>query len=97
MNLAQTLEKEPMKMDWWIEVLSTNPCCTYYFGPFESFHQAILDQNGYIEDLVNEGAQGITVDIKWCQPQELTILPKDELAEISQMWGFHYLANSSET
>ncbi len=85
MNLAQTIEKEPMEMHWWIEIFSTQPCCTYYFGPFESDQQAFLDQDGYIEDLVNEGAQGITVQIKWCKPKELTIFAKDELAQSFQM------------
>lgn len=93
MNLAQTIENEPMEKDWWLEILSTEPCCTYYFGPFETAEQAIVDQNGYIEDLVNEGAQGITVEIKWCKPKELTIFPMDELAESFQMWEFHELAN----
>lgn len=50
-----------------------------------SAQQAIVDQDGYIEDLVNEGAQGITLQIQWCKPKELTICPKDELAESFQM------------
>ncbi|WP_414587401.1 DUF1816 domain-containing protein [Scytonema sp. PCC 10023] len=85
MNLAQIIKKEPMEKGWWLEIVSSQPCCTYYFGPFESAQQAILDQDGYIEDLVNEGAQGITVQIQWCKPKELTICPKDELAESFQM------------
>ncbi|WP_248277713.1 DUF1816 domain-containing protein [Brasilonema sp. UFV-L1] len=70
-----------MKMDCWVEIISNKPCCTYYFGPFDNVEQAIVDQDGYIEDLVNEGAQGITVQIKWCEPKELTIFPKDELVK----------------
>lgn len=85
MNLAQTIENEPMEKGWWLEILSTKPCCTYYFGPFETAQQAIVNQNGYIEDLINEGAQGITAEIKWCKPKELTIFPRDELAESFQM------------
>lgn len=68
-------------MDWWVEIISNKPCCIYYFGPFDSVQQATVDQNGYIEDLVNEGAQEITVQIKCCKPNELTIFPKDELVE----------------
>ncbi|NES84519.1 MAG: DUF1816 domain-containing protein, partial [Moorea sp. SIO2B7] len=50
----------------------TQPRCTYYFGPFDSFNEAQSHQPGYIEDLQEEGAEGITVEIKQCQPQILT-------------------------
>jgi hypothetical protein len=33
MNLAEIIEKEPMEKGWWIEIVSSKPCCTYYFGP----------------------------------------------------------------
>jgi hypothetical protein len=69
-----------------VEILIARPCCTYYFGPFESVEEAVLAQPGYIEDLVNEGAQGIAVQIKWCKPRNLTIFFEDELAESSECW-----------
>ncbi len=58
---------------WWIEINTTIPLCIYYFGPFNSYHEARLQQPGYIEDLVKEKAIDITVKIKKCQPTNLTI------------------------
>ncbi len=87
MKLAETVEKKQIEMDWWVEIITTKPCCIYYFGPFKNAQEAVLAQDGYIEDLVNEGAQEITVQIKWCKPTELTIFPEDKLAESFQMWG----------
>jgi Domain of unknown function (DUF1816) len=58
---------------WWVEVRTDIPCCTYYFGPFNRAREAKLAQAGYIDDLVQEKAFGITVEIKQCQPELLTI------------------------
>lgn len=58
---------------WWVEIATERPKCLYYFGPFNSAEEAKQAQAGYIEDLEQEGNQGITVAVKWCQPQELTI------------------------
>ncbi len=58
---------------WWVEVVTQNPKCTYYFGPFFSSAAASKASNGYIEDLEIEGAQGIIVNIKRCKPSVLTI------------------------
>ena len=66
---------------FWIEVVTTKPKCTYYFGPFLSEPEAIAAQSGYIEDLEVEGAQGIAVAIKRCKPSNLTIF--DESGEAS--------------
>lgn len=61
------------KMPWWIEIKTHQPYCIYYFGPFNTIGQARRDRDGYIEDLVEEKAYGITVDIKQCSPNILTI------------------------
>lgn len=61
------------KLPWWVEIKTNIPPCIYYFGPFDRLKEAKLAQHGYIEDLVEEKAQGITVEIKRCQPQILTI------------------------
>lgn len=61
------------KIPWWLEVRTTLPCCTYFFGPFDSFKEARREQDGYIEDLVAEKAFGITIEIKQCQPTFLTV------------------------
>lgn len=58
---------------WWVKVVTEIPRCTYYFGPFDSDQEAKLAQRGYIEDLEQEGALGITVHILQDQPPILTI------------------------
>ncbi len=58
---------------WWIEVITQDPRCTYYFGPFLSTKEASAALNGYVEDLEQEGAIGIKVQVKRCKPQALTI------------------------
>lgn len=58
---------------WWIEIVTQNPRCTYYFGPFLSSKEAKEGIKGYVEDLEMEGAQGIIVDVKRCRPANLTI------------------------
>lgn len=73
MNLSFPLPfLEEQDNHWWIKISTATPDCTYYFGPFESKREAKSHQNGYVEDLVRERAQGITVETKWCQPESLT-------------------------
>lgn len=62
---------------FWVEIVTDNPQCTYYFGPFLSEAEARERENGYREDLENEGAQGITVTIKRCKPTNLTIFDEE--------------------
>jgi Domain of unknown function (DUF1816) len=62
-----------LKMPWWVEIKTTLPLCIYYFGPFHCKKAARLSQSGYIEDLVQEKALGITVEIKRLQPKVLTV------------------------
>lgn len=57
----------------WVEIVTEKPRCTYYFGPFVSSQEAEAAKPGYIEDLEQEGAQGIRVSIKRCKPTILTI------------------------
>lgn len=58
---------------WWIEIRTSIPQCTYFFGPFKSHKKAKQEQSGYIEDLIQEKAFGITVEIKQCRPTSLTV------------------------
>lgn len=60
---------------WWIKIDTSAPSCTYYFGPFNSKKEANIHQPGYVEDLVREKAQGISVETKRClhSPESLTI------------------------
>lgn len=61
------------ELDWWIEVRTDKPSCIYYFGAFYSFTAAALAQHGYIQDLQDEDAKIISIKIKQCQPQQLTV------------------------
>ncbi len=58
---------------WWLEISTELPQCIYYFGPFDRREEAIEYRAGYLEDLIEEGATGIEVNIKKCQPQVLTL------------------------
>ncbi|GET41014.1 protein of unknown function DUF1816 [Microseira wollei NIES-4236] len=60
-------------MLWWLEVKTKQPYCIYYFGPFDSASEAEQAQEGYLEDLKQEGAQEIEIQIKFYSPNELTI------------------------
>jgi hypothetical protein len=60
-------------LPWWVVIQTTKPRCRYYFGPFDSAQEAKSNQTGYVEDLTEEGAEGISVQIQQCQPEELTI------------------------
>ena len=64
---------------WWLEIKTAKPYCIYWFGPFVSSLQARLYQSGYVEDLVEEQAEGITIKLKQCQPKQLTICSDSEL------------------
>ena len=68
-----------MGLACWVEIVTDNPRCTYYFGPFVSEQEAHAAKSGYVEDLENEGAQGISVTVRRCKPTNLTIF--DELGE----------------
>ncbi|VEP12872.1 conserved hypothetical protein [Hyella patelloides LEGE 07179] len=61
------------KNPWWVEIRTAMPCCTYFFGPFNNIKEAKQKQSGYIDDLIEEKALGITVEIKQCQPNFLTV------------------------
>ncbi|BFM41300.1 DUF1816 domain-containing protein [Synechocystis sp. LKSZ1] len=59
-------------LPWWIEIYTDYPRCLYYFGPFESLVEAQAHQAGFAEDLHQEGAESLVVQIKQCQPPILT-------------------------
>ena len=66
-----SLENEHI-LPWWVAITTTRPHCIYYFGPFDNFPEAYGHHGGYVEDLQEEGAQGIIINIKQCQPLVLT-------------------------
>lgn len=59
--------------EWWVEIVTKQPNCLYYFGPFDSEEEAKANENGYLQDLQDEGAQEIQVMIWQGQPQKLTV------------------------
>ena len=67
----ESIEKS-FELPWWVEISTTHPKCLYYFGPFDNREEAVSHQGGYIQDLLGEGAQNITVYIKQCHPLTLT-------------------------
>ena len=83
MQITKFLQKtltsglQQIGLAWWVEIVTAEPHCTYYFGPFTSSEEAQLAQAGYIEDIEQEGAQKINAQVKWCKPRELTVC--DEL------------------
>ena len=63
---------------YWLKISTKVPKCVYYFGPFDSPLEAKALQAGYIEDLMEEDARGIDVEIERCpQPPQLTISEED--------------------
>ena len=71
-SLTQIRKLEKIEFGWWVEIVTCLPACSYYFGPFSSIHEAASAQIGYLEDLKQEGAKGIMLRIKQCQPHNLT-------------------------
>jgi Domain of unknown function (DUF1816) len=67
---------------YWVEIVTDYPRCTYYFGPFLSYKEAQKAHGGYVEDLQQENAQGISVTIERTKPANLTIF--DEKEELQQ-------------
>lgn len=93
MNLLENSEEiltsflEKLGLAWWIEIITENPQCTYYFGPFVSAKSAQKAQPGYIQDLEQEKARIISTKLKRCQPKELTVCA-DELEEDAEINTF---------
>jgi len=57
----------------WVEIVTESPICTYYFGPFSSIGEASIAKTGYREDLESESATIVSMVVKRCKPQNLTI------------------------
>ena len=62
---------------WWIKIDTQSPRCIYYFGPFASQIEALSYQDGYLQDLYDEGAQGITIETEKVYPKQLTIFEEE--------------------
>lgn len=81
MNELWTSILHTLGLAWWVEVTTDSPRCTYYFGPFASSEEANASKQGYVDDLVQEGAQGIRVALKRCKPTRLTV--SEDMVEVS--------------
>jgi Domain of unknown function (DUF1816) len=55
------------ELGWWIEILTAQPLCLYYFGAFTS-HQEVQQL---------ESATILSVNIRFCQPSQLTLTGED--------------------
>lgn len=62
---------------YWVKIITDQPKCVYYFGPFDNHQEAKINQNGYIEDLMSEKASGIYVEIKKYKPKILTVCEEE--------------------
>lgn len=69
---------------FWVEIITEDPNCTYYFGPFLSAQEGHVAKAGYLEDLESEGANTRTVSVKRCKPSRLTLA---EDLEKNPDWG----------
>jgi Domain of unknown function (DUF1816) len=73
-RLNAALEPDPKAAQtWWVEVQTSVPQCTYYFGPFDHPEEARESREGYVQDLRQEGARDIVALVKQCRPDRLTI------------------------
>ncbi len=73
-----TTVQQAIGTSWWLEITTTRPHCTYYFGPFHESSEAEAAAPGYVQDLHNEGAEGIQINLKRCRnPGEKTICYDD--------------------
>ena len=71
--LKKAMERKKEKLGWWIIILADKPMYIYYFGVFDSYWEAKFLKEEYAEDLKKEGSEIIGIQIKQCQPKELTI------------------------
>ncbi|HEY9771224.1 MAG TPA: DUF1816 domain-containing protein [Coleofasciculaceae cyanobacterium] len=79
-TVASSIIGKNNSLPYWIEVTTMQPHCIYYFGPFDNYREAKRSQGGYIEDLIEEKANGISVKIQRCLPTNLTITEEEFLA-----------------
>lgn len=63
----------PSELSWWVEISTSVPLCTYYFGPFDSQKEARDSRSSYVDDLLQEEARDIVALVKQGQPVSLTV------------------------
>ncbi|MGD1921669.1 MAG: DUF1816 domain-containing protein [Pleurocapsa sp.] len=77
LNLIGLKRKEAVP--YWLKISTKVPKCVYYFGPFDSPLEAKALQAGYIEDLMEEDALGIHVELeqRFLETEELTVCDEE--------------------
>ncbi|MEB3278730.1 MAG: DUF1816 domain-containing protein [Lyngbya sp.] len=58
---------------FWVQIITEDPNCTYYFGPFLTRQEAQAAKVGYVEDIESEGASTYSVSVRRCKPSRLTV------------------------
>lgn len=61
---------------WWIEITTDKPRYIYYFGDFSTYWEALFLASEYRQDLEEEEAEVINIQIEKCQPEHLSICPE---------------------
>lgn len=64
--------------NWWIKITTFHPTCIYYFGPFQNFEEAAKKCPDYVQNLIDDGNQKMSIVIKRCLPAELIKWDEDE-------------------
>ncbi|MDX2272896.1 MAG: DUF1816 domain-containing protein [Cyanobacteriota bacterium] len=70
---------EGLGLATWIEVTTSKPACTYYFGPFLNEAEAEQHKEGYLADLKAEGAEGIQAVLKQCRKPDCLTVERSEM------------------
>ncbi len=61
------------KRSWWLKIETRSPPVVYYFGPYNSWREALSERGGFIEDLRGEGALGFEEALSLANPERLTL------------------------
>lgn len=87
-SLAGSRSFQINEMAWWIKIHTIIPCVTYYFGPFDDQAEAKQAYLGYVKDLKQEKAIGISVQLQKIQPTFLTVVdsPDDLKRDQQILW-----------
>ena len=64
---------------FWVEIVTEDPICIYYFGPFLTASEAHDTKVGYLEDIKSEGTRILSVSVRRCKPSRLTVTEDSEM------------------
>jgi len=72
-----TVSNSSYELGWWLEILTAQPLCLYYFGAFTTRQEAESQQDGFIEDLLQENALLLSTNLQFLQPNQITLIGDD--------------------